>query len=1162
MKKIICSILIAFSFIGIQVVKAQNISNEGTDFWAVFPTHVPSGSNFANMSIFISSKNNSSGVVSVGFTVIPFTVLANSVTEISIPRISAYINDNEVDKVLTNRGIRVLVNEGEAKISVYAHIYARARSEAYLVLPVEAHGKKYYAMSTSGLSAPNQSGTGLPGMEFITILANADHTKILLKRKNSISPESILLPKKGDVYQILGSDLTGTSIEIDEPPTSCKTFAVYSGHSGIALSQGSYDPLAQQLYPLNSWGRVYGIVPFIDRNYFAKILASEDNTEVKVNGSFYGNINAGESLVIDHDAKFSLVSANKPISVAQFTFSQDEISATGSNLNGDPEMVILNPIEYNIKNITVFSSNLENITNKYINVFMKTASTSSFKINGLVPAENWIPVVNDPSYSYIQMEVFRKSLTLTANDGFNAIAYGFGDHESYAYSAGTNLATNQFLLLKNKVTNQETIAACLDQASDLRLTLPYQLSRLVWKDESGTIIFDDINPAPETKVVNGQTLYVYTAPVGMVFNTIRIYKLAATATVVSSECFSGDLELNFNIDVDPLPFADFTVNPEGCANQEIAFSDKSSSRVQQKQLTKWLWDFGDGTTSTEQNPKHTFANSGKYTVTLVVGAENGCLSDVAAFDVTINPVVTAAFKTNQTTCINTSISFIDESTAQTGATIKKWLWDMGDGKGIVERLDNSTFNYTYAAAADYTVTLIVQSDKDCKSLPFSLIVKVTDLPKASFTTPEVCLDDAQAVFLNKSLDYDATTNNLTYLWDFGEPASGSFNKSTAKDGKHKYAAAGNYIVSLTVFNANGCTSITERIGFTVNSSNPIAAFQVLNPEELCSNQIFKLKNISTVPGIGNLTRLEWYFDGVLEYTDEDPIVDKIYEFKKPESFSPRAISITLKVFTGDANSCSNTSAPQIVTLLASPSVVFNTPNPICLNGSTIQLIATELGGLTGSFTFTGNGVSQNGIFNPEIAGVGKHTITSKFNSTNGCADSKTQEIEVYPVPIVSAGDDKYILAGGEKMLEATAKGVGLTYKWSPSTGLDRDDILNPIVKPEKDMIYTLTVTSNQGCVITDKVYVYVLEGVNAPNSFTPNGDGINDVWNIKYLETYPKATVEVFSRNGERVFFSKGYSVPFDGNYRNSALPIGTYYYIINPNNTRKRITGNLTIIR
>jgi gliding motility-associated-like protein len=98
--------------------------------------------------------------------------------------------------------------------------------------------------------------------------------------------------------------------------------------------------------------------------------------------------------------------------------------------------------------------------------------------------------------------------------------------------------------------------------------------------------------------------------------------------------------------------------------------------------------------------------------------------------------------------------------------------------------------------------------------------------------------------------------------------------------------------------------------------------------------------------------------------------------------------------------------------------------------------------------------------------------------------------------------------------------------------------------------------------VSDTVFVKVLKSPLVPNAFSPNGDGINDTWRIQYLESYPGASIEVFNRYGQKVFISTGYDVEWDGYFNGSLLPIGTYYYIINPKNGRKTITGSVSIIR
>lgn len=83
-----------------------------------------------------------------------------------------------------------------------------------------------------------------------------------------------------------------------------------------------------------------------------------------------------------------------------------------------------------------------------------------------------------------------------------------------------------------------------------------------------------------------------------------------------------------------------------------------------------------------------------------------------------------------------------------------------------------------------------------------------------------------------------------------------------------------------------------------------------------------------------------------------------------------------------------------------------------------------------------------------------------------------------------------------------------------------------------------------------------------PNTFTPNGDGVNDTWDIKYLNSYPLCTVQIFTRWGQSVYSSIGYGAPWDGTYRGAALPSGTYYYVINLKNNTQLLSGFVAIIR
>src|SRR6476660_5311053 len=113
---------------------AQGSSNEGTEFYAVFPTHVNApdqinnvivNNNFAEYSIFITGKQPSSGTVSVGAVNLRFNLLqGNTVVEVKVPRASAYINRGEAGAVLSDRAIRITVDPGKPKVVVYGHIFA------------------------------------------------------------------------------------------------------------------------------------------------------------------------------------------------------------------------------------------------------------------------------------------------------------------------------------------------------------------------------------------------------------------------------------------------------------------------------------------------------------------------------------------------------------------------------------------------------------------------------------------------------------------------------------------------------------------------------------------------------------------------------------------------------------------------------------------------------------------------------------------------------------------------------------------------------------------------------------------------------------------------------------------------------------------------------
>jgi gliding motility-associated-like protein len=140
--------------------------------------------------------------------------------------------------------------------------------------------------------------------------------------------------------------------------------------------------------------------------------------------------------------------------------------------------------------------------------------------------------------------------------------------------------------------------------------------------------------------------------------------------------------------------------------------------------------------------------------------------------------------------------------------------------------------------------------------------------------------------------------------------------------------------------------------------------------------------------------------------------------------------------------------------------------------------------------------------------------------------------------------------------------VQVSFLWAPSIDFPNPTMLRPTLTVMHDQRYLLTAVGPGGCMAFDEMTVYMLKPVVVVNAFSPNGDGINDRWEIPNLSKYPGATVDVFNRYGQKVFTSTGYGTPWDGKFNGQSLPVATYYYIITLKNGFPPVTGSITIIK
>jgi gliding motility-associated-like protein len=371
-------------------------------------------------------------------------------------------------------------------------------------------------------------------------------------------------------------------------------------------------------------------------------------------------------------------------------------------------------------------------------------------------------------------------------------------------------------------------------------------------------------------------------------------------------------------------------------------------------------------------------------------------------------------------------------------------------------------------------------------------------------------------------------------------------------------------VNYTVQTIGNACNFATALGSIRSNPYPVPNFAIDKPSYCIPNAIVGFINGSTMPDGSGMT-YSWNFG------DGSPAVTGVNPSHWYASEGPWNVTLTVRsttALTPTGVGCERAITIPVTNIHPQPKADFSINKPsICIGDDvTFTDLSDGKDGVINAWTWD---LGDGNIFNTNTV-THTYTDTITFNvklftvNSIGCnSDTITKQFTVYPYPKVNAGPDRNILEGGRITLESVTYGRDPQYLWTPSTYLLNDKVARAVVnRPLTDMTYTLTVTGKGGCAASDDVFVKLLKFPVIPNTFTPNNDGINDVWRIDYLDTYPDNRVQVFTRSGQLVFESRGYTKPWDGTIKGKPLPFDTYYYIIEPGNGRDPVTGYVTIIK
>ncbi|MDX2174673.1 MAG: PKD domain-containing protein [Bacteroidota bacterium] len=592
---------------------------------------------------------------------------------------------------------------------------------------------------------------------------------------------------------------------------------------------------------------------------------------------------------------------------------------------------------------------------------------------------------------------------------------------------------------------------------------------------------------------------------------------------LNSNCNNGVIKLDFQ-----LQLAISTINTNtlaGCLPVTINFTNATAPTGS---LATFIWYLGNGqTTTTNINPTVTYTNPGTYTVSLVVKDPATCnVKDSAVTYITVYPKPTTNFTLNVSPCSNT-LTATNTSTGNLGSN--PYVWNFGNG--VTSTLTSPS--YSYPASGSYTVSLLTTDLNGCTDVKTNT-VSIFNFNPGVINGGTICEGFATPL---------SASGGTSYTWT---PSSGLSNTNIASPIATPSITT---VYSVQIDNnSQGYTCSRTLTAQVTVYPKPTADYTyTTNP---CGGGVnfFDL----SVPLISSW---QWTLSSAITSTVQNPY-----------NFYFTGGTHTVSLIVTDNNGCKDT-ADKVITVLVPPAVSIN-PNKIICKGDKAVLLAS--GGMSYQWTPTVS-LDISNIPGPTASPTANTQYSCVVTTSNNCSFLLTTDVtitQISTIPISANANPVIIVQGNSSNLTYNGD-PGSIVTWSPGNSVSPSSGYSVTATPDRSTTYTVTI-KNGPCRETLTVYVEVnLSGcidsdVFIPNTFTPNGDGNNDILYVRGLkvqETY----FAVYNRWGEMVWETTDKTKGWDGIYKGKPADVGVFGWYLkvkcfDGQETFKK--GNVTLIR